>query len=142
VTLVLSSAGAVLGAALGVLAIGLFALIRGGVGGLVSATSLFPTAGTFGATVGAILGPVAGWLLLRHIPLGRAIAHTAAGTVLGILAGYALAPALRLGLLWPVCLGLVGFLLAAVRLRFASPLKPREENVASADALLSNTRRR
>jgi hypothetical protein len=49
-----------------------------------------------GAVAGATLGPPAAWLLMRHVPLGRAVsgaalgalAATVAGSVLGLLAGW------------------------------------------------------
>ena len=48
-----------------------------------------------GAVAGATLGPPAAWLLMRHVPLGKAVggaavgalAATLAGSVLGLLAG-------------------------------------------------------
>lgn len=49
-----------------------------------------------GAAAGAILGPPAAWLLMRHVPLGKAVGGAAlgalgatlAGSVLGLLAGW------------------------------------------------------
>jgi hypothetical protein len=40
-----------------------------------------------GAPVGAVLGPIAAWLLMRHVPLGRAIGGTALGTFAGAVPG-------------------------------------------------------
>ncbi|HEY0035035.1 MAG TPA: hypothetical protein VGB66_00030 [Longimicrobium sp.] len=37
----------------------------------------------FGAVVGMILGPLGAWLLMRDVPLGRAVGGTTLGTVLG-----------------------------------------------------------
>lgn len=39
--------------------------------------------GTFGALVGAIGAPATGWLFFRHVPLGRAMLVTGAGTLAG-----------------------------------------------------------
>ena len=70
--------------------------------------------GTFGAAVGAAAAPLFGWLCFRHVPLGRAMAATAAGTVGGALLGLWLRGA-------PVAGGCLGFALAAVALRFHPP---------------------
>jgi hypothetical protein len=43
-----------------------------------------------GAAAGAILGPPAAWLLLRHVPLGKAVGGTALGALLATVAGAAL----------------------------------------------------
>ena len=59
---------------------------------------LFAATGAFGAIAGAVLAPVAAWSLMRHVPLWRAIAETAAGTVLGVGIGYCLGPAFHLGI--------------------------------------------
>jgi hypothetical protein len=68
--------------------------------------------GTFGALVGAVGAPLMGWLFFRHVPLGRAMLVTGAGTVAG--AGIGLAAAGR-----PLIGGCLGFLAAAVLLRFS-----------------------
>lgn len=49
-----------------------------------------------GAMAGAVLGPPAAWLLMRHVPLGKAVggaalgalAATVAGAALGLLTGW------------------------------------------------------
>ncbi|MET0398630.1 MAG: hypothetical protein ABW277_17710 [Longimicrobiaceae bacterium] len=69
-----------------------------------------------GAPVGAVLGPVAAWLLMRHVPLGHAIGGTALGTLAGA--------ALGLLLLLPqfVYMGAVlGFVVAVARLSGRTP---------------------
>jgi hypothetical protein len=43
---------------------------------------------TIGAPLGAALLPLAGWLLMRHVPLGRAALGTIAGTIVGGLLGW------------------------------------------------------
>lgn len=43
-----------------------------------------------GAVAGALLGPVAAWLMMRHVPLGRAVAGTALGALAATAAGAAL----------------------------------------------------
>src|SRR5690242_20736353 len=44
----------------------------------------------FGAPLGAVLLPVAGWLLMRRVPLGRAMLGTMLGTNAGGLIGWLL----------------------------------------------------
>jgi hypothetical protein len=44
---------------------------------------------TVGAAYGAVLAPLFGWLVLRYVPLGRAIGWTALGTVIGGAVGVA-----------------------------------------------------
>lgn len=67
--------------------------------------------GTFGALVGAVAAPVLGLFLFRHVPLGRAMLVTAAGTLAGAAIGLAVAGA-------PIIGSCAGFVVAAVLLRF------------------------
>jgi NhaP-type Na+/H+ or K+/H+ antiporter len=68
--------------------------------------------GTFGAIVGGIGAPLAGWFLFRHVPLGRAMAVTGAGTLLGASVGW-------FSVRGPMVGGCAGFLVAAIVLRLA-----------------------
>ena len=61
--------------------------------------------GTFGAIVGGLGAPTLGWLLLRRVPLGRAILWTTLGTIAGTLLGILAADR-------PVTGALAGFVLA------------------------------
>jgi hypothetical protein len=80
---------------------------------------LFFIAGAFGAVYGAVLGPLAAWLLMRHVPLGIAIG----GTMLGTLVGGVLAlTAMEEHIL---TLPLVGFFLAALAIRLLVPRPAR-----------------
>jgi hypothetical protein len=63
----------------------------------------------FGAGLGAVLGPLAGFSILRHVPLGRAIGWTALGALIGGVVGMPLALGVLVG---PV----VGFGIAALAL--------------------------
>ncbi|HEY7769305.1 MAG TPA: hypothetical protein VIB55_14155 [Longimicrobium sp.] len=66
----------------------------------------------FGAVFGMLLGPLGAWMLMRDVPLGRAVGGTTLGTVLGGAAALAWnAPDLLFYA--PVA----GFALAAVALR-------------------------
>jgi hypothetical protein len=82
-------------------------------------------AGMVGAAFGSVLGPLAAWLLMRHVPLGVAIG----GTMLGTLAGGVAALLLGDGVTWYLTLPLAGFFLAAlvIRLRVPGPARVRVE---------------
>jgi hypothetical protein len=75
----------------------------------------------FGGAVGAVAAPALSWGLLRHVALGRAIVHTAVGTLLGGALGWALArnPWLH-GIGAVIAGGVAGFVLAGVRLRLTA----------------------
>jgi hypothetical protein len=72
-----------------------------------------------GGALGAVLTPIAGWMLLRRVPLGRAFAGLAVGTIVGGVLGWLLL-ARRMD---PVnaCVGsaVAGFLVAAVAMRYS-----------------------
>lgn len=115
VTVGLSALGIICGGVLGGIAmlLDLRGFIRDAdVGGVPGAFSL---GAGFGAMAGAVLVPVVGWVFLRRASLGRAIAETALGMLGGMLLG---------AFVWPgrpiYLLGLVGFLLAAIRLWFGT----------------------
>jgi hypothetical protein len=119
VTFALSAAGAFVGAALGVLSlIAVYIAVRGwrSGGGLLEPLAF---AAILGGGLGFVLAPIAAWTLMRHVPLWRAIAETAAGTMVGFGAGWLL----LLGMdrpsvmMHPLVLALVGFTTAALRLR-------------------------
>ena len=74
----------------------------------------FAAGAACGAGVGAVLGPIAAWLLMRHVPLGLAIGGTALGTLAGAFAGLVLSH----GALFPALVhAVIGFAVAAVVLR-------------------------
>jgi hypothetical protein len=71
------------------------------------------------AVAGAIGIPVLAWLLMRRVPLWRAISEPTIGAGVGLLAALASIPFLDLPLIvQPICL-LAGTLGAAIRLRYA-----------------------
>ena len=125
VTAGLVAAGTAVGAVLGVL---VTAMLLGSAGGGLALMLNIDTVlfiGAYGAAMGAVLGPLAAWLLMRHVPLWKAIG----GTALGTLAGSAL------GLVGDGQMGfpgaLLGFCAAAVYLRFRSPRRSRRAGAAT-----------
>lgn len=71
---------------------------------------------TFGAPLGAVLLPAAGWLLMRRVPLGRAMLGTMLGTIAGGLLGWLL-PVVPDPVNRTLLAGFLGFVLAVVTLR-------------------------
>lgn len=67
-------------------------------------------AGLFGAGLGAVILPLAGFTLLRYVPLGRALAETIVATALGGAIGVQLLGG------WWLAGPLAGFAVAATRL--------------------------
>ena len=70
----------------------------------------------FGAPLGAVLLPLAGWLLMRRVPLGRAALWTMVGTILGGLVGW-FTPLGMDAVNRSLLSGLAGFALAVLLLR-------------------------
>ena len=115
VTLGLLAAGAVFGALAGVVTLGIGAVLNGEFRALLD-IGAFGVAAYFGAVLGAPLFPIAGWLLLRRVPLGRAVLGAVLGTVLGGIVGWML----RVGgdeVNGALIVGAIGFVLAALSLR-------------------------
>jgi hypothetical protein len=106
--------GAAVGGVCGVVAISLIL----GVAGKLPDAGVALVAGLFGGALGAVLGPAAGFSILRHVPLGRAIGWTAVGAIVGGLIGVPLTLGLIVG---PV----VGFGVAALAL-YASVRRSRK----------------
>jgi len=110
VTAGLIAAGIVFGAAAGVIAIAMVGLLAGeGVW-----ADALGVAGFSGAVLGAATAPVLSWLLLRRIPIGRMFVVCAAGTTIGAVLGWFLAPAFDI--VTPLAAAFLGCLLAAVAL--------------------------
>jgi hypothetical protein len=72
----------------------------------------------FGAVAGAVLAPIASFTLMRHVPIWRAIVETLLGTIVGASIGMLFGPSQRFGLLWAIVCGVLGFAIAAARLRW------------------------
>ena len=114
VTLGLSVLGLVVGAILGG---GLIVLLGFRIGHFrISGEELYYGA-LFGAAMGGVLAPLAAWTLMRRVPIWRAIAETAVGTVVGAAIGLIFQPLWDTAWLSPPLLGITGFALAAIRLR-------------------------
>ena len=117
VTLSLAAVGALFG--------GLFGAVLGFVMGVVrrgqpveGAAMAILTTGAGGAALGAVLMPVSGWLLLRHVPLGRALGYATLGTMAGAAIG------LAVGDEWWLGGALIGFTVAAIWLRLFTKAAP------------------
>jgi hypothetical protein len=85
---------------------------------------VFGVAGIFGAVLGAVILPIAGFTLLRYVPLGRALAETIVATALGGAIGVQLLGA------WWLAGPLAGFGVAATRL-WALARRSRERRYAA-----------
>jgi hypothetical protein len=70
----------------------------------------------FGAALGAVLGPLSAWLLMRHVPIGLALGGTALGTLVGAVIGIIMS-----GLEGALVFGLGGFAVAALALWIRTP---------------------
>ncbi|HKG90448.1 MAG TPA: hypothetical protein VKA84_01075 [Gemmatimonadaceae bacterium] len=115
VTAGLSAAGALVGGACAAVSLGLVLLCLRVVTprtSLEGAAFVLAFASLVGAVTGAVGAPLIGWGLLRRVPLGRAIAGTALGTVAGGAAGWAVMPVLG-----SAAGALLGFVAGAVYLR-------------------------
>ena len=75
----------------------------------------------FGGVLGAVLGPIAAWLLMRHVPLGLAVG----GTTLGTLAGGGAALVSTGDPFAAMLYGTAGFGISAIGLRLRVPRRER-----------------
>jgi len=126
VTAGLSAAGAAFGAAAGATALGIVLALSDGWHALRE-LSVLAVPGVLGGAIGAVCAPLAGWLLLRRIPLGKAFFGLTCGTILGGVVGWYLVPqvnghtdALSIFnlIVRPVLGATIGFLSAALFMRF------------------------
>lgn len=111
----LAVTGAVLGGIAGALALGIaIASSWAPVG--VSELVILVMPAFIGGFIGFFAAPLAGWLLLRHVPLGRAFGGLVLGTVAGALAGWFL-PGNDDLMTQPTVTAGAGFLIAALVMR-------------------------
>jgi hypothetical protein len=75
----------------------------------------------FGGVPGTVLGPIAAWLLMRHVPLGLAVAGTTLGTLAGGVGALVATEDPFAALLY----GMAGFGLSAVGLWLRVPRRER-----------------
>lgn len=89
-----------------------------------------------GAVLGAVLAPITSWLFLRRVALGKALLQTTVGTTAGAAVGLALDGALGARMVVPAGLAgaILGFLAAAIRLRFAKRTPARQAGTESSRA--------
>jgi hypothetical protein len=113
VVLLVGLLGAVAGAIVGIVAYFAIALwaLRGSMPSGRDAAFVIAIGAAGGAVAGFLLGPLVGFGLLRHVPLGRAIAFTGLGTLAGLAASIATNGR------HPLPLTVGGFLLGAVAAR-------------------------
>jgi hypothetical protein len=119
--------GAVIGAVVGAAALAIGTAIMGpGPGGADDAVALYVgtlvRGGALGAAIGAVAAPLAGFLLLRSVPLGRAVGWTTLGAVVGGATGSFLRTADSPAPM-PVVGAVLGFLLVALVLRLRAPAR-------------------
>jgi lysylphosphatidylglycerol synthetase-like protein (DUF2156 family) len=115
VTLGLSATGAVLGgiAGAGALSVALLFTDRLQV---FRELDLLIIPAMIGALLGSVCAPLAGWLLLRRVPLGRAFGGLVLGTVAGGLLGW-FSPISFNFMIQPILTAAIGFLVAALFMR-------------------------
>jgi hypothetical protein len=106
--------GAIAGAVLGALILGGGVFVIDGFRIEQPFGTILGAGAVVGAVFGSVLAPIAAWVLLRSVPIGRAVLETALGTLLGAAVMW-LVP-----LIGPVWGGMLGFVVAAVRLRFVA----------------------
>ena len=117
VTAGLSVFGSIVGAGAGATALLISALLDGHVA--FSDLVVLGVPAVIGAVLGSVLTPIAGWMLLRRVPLGRAFAGLAAGTIGGGVLGWLFLARHTDPIMGPVGAAVVGFLVAAVAMRYS-----------------------
>ncbi len=113
VTAALSVAGAVFGGLAGTVTLVGWGIATSGLRIVLRDPEMGLYGTLFGGVLGAVLGPLAAWLLMRHVPLGLAVA----GTTLGTLAGGALGLLFTMDPVLSMYAGLAGFGVSAIALR-------------------------
>ena len=118
VTLALSGAGAAAGAVLSVAANAGLTLVFGGISRLRDTVEFWPKMAAIGGVIGTVLGPSLAWLLLRRVPIGRAVLQCMLGALVGGVVGALLPNPTDHDMDWqPIETAVIGTVYAAVRLR-------------------------
>ena len=109
--------GGVFGTIAGVLTLLAWGLGTPGIMAWQDAAFLLQISLVFGGVPGAVLGPLAAWLLMRHIPLGLAVGGTTLGTVGSGVIGLIATGDPVVAIFW----GMAGFGITAIGLRLGVP---------------------
>jgi len=124
VTIGLAVAGAAFGGIAGVLVLGTISVLTPGFEAF-GEPLLFAVAATLGALLGAGCAPLAGWLLLRRVPLGRAFRGLTLGTIAGgVLGWFVPLPVDKVNR--SLIAGALGFLCAAIIMRIRQARPPSD----------------
>lgn len=107
--------GATLGATIAPVVLAVVGRIVDGPGGFPDVWDAFWFVSILGAFLGGVLAPLAGFVLLRRVPIGKALAVTAAGTTAGATVGV-LATEQSLG--WTIGGAVIGYAVSAAALRW------------------------
>jgi hypothetical protein len=134
VTLGLTLTGAIVGAVFGGIILLGWVAVMNRHGYPASVADLFAFGAMFGAVIGAVLAPISSWVLLRRVPLGRAIGGAAIGTALGAIAGTSIA------VINPLVGGVAGFVAGVIYLRLI--VAPRLERHRALSELPGDTKGR
>lgn len=110
----LAGAGLVFGSFAGSIVFALRVVVAVGIQGL-SDPWVYGYGALVGGPLGALCAPIAGWLLLRDVPLGRAFTVATIGTIVGGAVGWLMQQSFQAA---PIVGGAVGCIVAAILLRF------------------------
>lgn len=130
VTLSIALTGAIIGAVVGAALLLAWASLGFVIAAKGPPAFLLGAAG--GAVLGAVLAPIAAWIFLRRVPLGKALLQTTLGTAIGAAIGLALDRAGIRALTWvPAGFAgaLAGFVISAVRLWIVTRTSRRSEGM-------------
>ena len=131
VTAGLMAAGAVFGGVAGAVAGAVWILAEEGFRDFMRNAEIIPFMGVLGGMLGAVLGPVAAWGMMRHVPLWLAVGGPTLGSIGGGIVGS------LLGGPWPMLLGgIAGFTMSAAWLHARVPSDARLLRDADARARL------
>jgi hypothetical protein len=122
VTAGLAAAGAVFGTLVGMVVLGTWMIAADVVEISFSSLPMFVALSMFyGGGAGAVLGPLAAWLLMRHVPLWLAVG----GPTLGTLAAGGIGLLITADPIAALYSGIAGFGASAIALRLRVPRQAR-----------------
>jgi hypothetical protein len=126
VTAGLALTGMVAGGLAAAFALTLFSILHGDWRAAID-PQLWAFSAGIGAVIGGVVAPLASWLFLRHVPLGRLVLETTLATTFAGGIGFALG-------MNPFIAAPLGFLVAATRLAVVTPRRPPAPPALPADA--------